>query len=77
MKKSHLQLLNEVGTGKGVYKFSVPIDNNKDTNDTEIIESRDYRRQRSDFLHYHNSYNRQHDLRIQHRDPNLLLKHYD
>lgn len=77
MKKSHLQLLNEVGTGKGVYKFSAPIDKNEDTDDTEIIESRDYRKQRSDFLRYHNSYNRQHDLRIQQRDPNLLLSHYD
>ena len=77
MKKSHLQLLNEVGTGKGVYKFSAPIDNNEDTDDTENIESRDYRRQRSDFLRYHNSYNRQHDLRIQHRDPDLQLSHYD
>lgn len=77
MKKSHLQLLNEVGTGKGVYKFSAPIDKNEDTDDTEIIESRDYRRQRSDFLHYHNSYNTQRDLRIQQRDPQLLLSHYD
>lgn len=75
MKKSHLQLLNEVGTGKGVYKFSIPIDNN--TDDKDIIKKRDYRRQRSDFLHYHNSYNRQHDLRIQHRDPQLRLSHYD
>lgn len=77
MKKSHLQLLNEVGTGKGVYKFSVPIDNNEDADDKDIIEKRDYRRQRSDFLRYHNLYNRQHDLRIQHRDPQLQLSHYD
>ncbi len=77
MKKSHLKLLNEVGIGKGVYKFSAPIDNNEDTDDTEIIERRDYRRQRSDFLRFHASYNRQYNLRILHRDPRLLLSHYD
>jgi len=77
MKRSHLQLLNEVGIGKGVYKFSVPVDNIEDTDDKEIIEKRDYRRQRSDFLRFHNLYSRQHDLRIQHRNPHLQLSHYD
>lgn len=69
MKRNHLQLLNTIGTGQGIYKSSVPFGNNEDTDEEEAIERRDYRSQRADFLSYHRSYKRQHLIRIQHRDP--------
>ena len=77
MKRNHLQLLNDVGIGKGVYKFSVPMDNNENAYNKEIVEKRDYSGQRSNFLRYHTSYFRQHRLRVQRRDSNLALNHYD
>ena len=77
MKRNHLQLLNTIGTGQGIYKSSVPFGNNEDTDEEEAIERRDYRSQRADFLSYHRSYKRQHLIRIQHRDPELELSHYD
>lgn len=77
MKRNHLQLLNKIGSSRGVYKFTAPIRNNEDSDDDKLVERRDYRRQRMDFLRYHGSYKRQRRFRVEHRDPELLLAHYD
>ena len=77
MKRNHLQLLNMVGTGQGVYKSSVPFGNNEDADDEESVDKRNYRLQRANFLSYHSTYRSQHNFRVEHRDPNLTLNHYD
>lgn len=77
MERKHLQLLNRIGSSQGVYKFTAPIGNNEDSDDDEPVERRDYRRQRADFLHYHGSYKNQLRFRVEHRDPELFLAHYD
>ncbi len=77
MKRNHLQLLNAIGTGQGVYKYNVLISNNDDMDEEETVENRDYRRQRTDFLRYYNSYNSQYRSRVQNRDSQLILNHYD
>ena len=77
MKRNHLQLLNAIGTGQGVYKYNVLIRNNDDIDEEESVENRDYRRQRTDFLRYYTSYNSQYRSRVQNRDSQLVLNHYD
>lgn len=77
MKRNHLQLLNAIGTGKGVYKYNVLIRNADDIDEEEPAVNRDYRRQRTDFLRYYNSYNSQYRSRVQNRDSQLVLNHYD
>ena len=77
MKRNHLQLLNAIGTGQGVYKYNVLIRNNDDIDEEEPVGNRDYRRQRTDFLRYYNSYNCQYRSRVQNRDSQLVLNHYD
>ena len=77
MKRNHLQLLNRIGSNQGICKYTFLPKSNEESDDNELIERRDYRKQRADFLFYHGSYKSQFRYRFEHRDPKLLLAHYD
>lgn len=77
MKRSHLQLLNRIGTSQGVFKFVFPAGNNDDMDEKEQAEKRDYRMQRSEFRRFHGTFVEHYRSRVENRDSSLALHHYD